>query len=177
MTEHIESVIIQVSKESKLGIHPKLRWSSFSLKFLIKFTSSCIVDIYMNVKGNVEFMFLCNPQKSGASRVWITFLQIPDCTFLRADGSKVNKTYYHIWWCTYCYNAKSICVMNVQGNAQFIFLCNPKKSGVSRVWIIFLQVTQKILTKNVFHWLELITEILSFLQIFSVRKTATQVFL
>ena len=51
----------------------------------------------MNVKGNVEFMFLCNPQKSGASRVWITFLQIPYCTFLRADGSKVNKTYYHIW--------------------------------------------------------------------------------
>ena len=109
MTEHIESVIIQVCKESKLGIHPKLRWSSFSLTFLIKFTSSCIVDIYMDLKGN----------------------------------------------------------------AQFIFLCNPQKSGASRVWIIFLQITQKVLTKNVFHWLELIAEILNFLQIFSVRKTTT----
>ena len=39
--------------------------------------------------------------------------------------------------------------------------------------IIFLQITQKILTKEIFHWLELIAEILSFLQIFSVRKTTT----
>ena len=67
--------------------------------------------------------------------------------------------------------------MNVQGNAQFIFLCNPKKSGVSRVWIIFLQVTQKILTKNLFHWLEVITEILSFQQIFNVRKKKPFTFL
>ena len=61
-------------------------------------------------------------------------------------------------------------------NMQLIFLCNPQKSGASRVCITFLQVTQKILTKDIFHWLELITEILSFLQIFSVRKTTTQVF-
>ena len=60
--------------------------------------------------------------------------------------------------------------MNVQGNAQFMFLCNPKKSGTSRAFIPFLQVTQKILTKNLFHWLEVITEILSFQQIFNVRK-------
>ena len=94
-----------------------------------------------------------------------------DCTFLRADGSKVNKTYYHIWWCTFtAITQKSICVMNVKGNAQFIFLCNPKKSGASRAFIPFLQVTQKILTKNLFHWLEVITEILSFQQIFNVRK-------
>ena len=59
-------------------------------------------------------------------------------------------------------------------NVQLIFLCNPQKSGASRVCITFLQVTQKILTKDIFHWLELITEILSFLQIFSVRKTTTQ---
>ena len=63
---------------------------------------------------------------------------------------------------------------DIKENAQFIFLCNPQKSGASRVFITFLQITQKILTKDIFHWLELITEILSFLQIFSVRKTTTQ---
>ena len=53
---------------------------------------------------------------------------------------------------------------------------NPQKSGTLRVCITFPQITQKILTKVVFHWLELITEILSFLQMFSVRKTTTQFF-
>ena len=33
--------------------------------------------------------------------------------------------------------------------------------------------TKKKLTKDIFHWLELINKILSFLQIFSVRKTIT----
>ena len=61
-------------------------------------------------------------------------------------------------------------------NVQLIFLCNPQKSGASRVCITFLQVTQKILTKDIFHWLELITEILSFLQTFSVRKTTSRFF-
>ena len=32
--------------------------------------------IYAAFKGNVQFIFLCNPQKSGALRVCITFLQI-----------------------------------------------------------------------------------------------------
>ena len=63
-----------------------------------------------------------------------------------------------------------------KGNTQFVFLCNPQKSGTSRVHIIFLQITLKILTKGIFHWLELITEILNFLQIFSVRKTTTPLF-
>ena len=63
-----------------------------------------------------------------------------------------------------------------KGNTQFIFLCNPPKLGASRVYITFLQITQKILTKDIFHWLELITEILSFLQIFTVRKTTTPLF-
>ena len=36
---------------------------------------------------------------------------------------------------------------------------------------------KKKLTKNIFHWLELITKILSFLQIFSERKATTQLFL
>ena len=40
-----------------------------------------------------------------------------------------------------------------KGNAQFILSCNPQKSGASRVWITFLQITPKILTKDIFHWL------------------------
>ena len=63
-----------------------------------------------------------------------------------------------------------------KGNAQFILLCYPQNSGALWLWITFLQITQKILTKDIFHWLELITEILSFLQIFSVRKTTSQFF-
>ena len=62
----------------------------------------------------------------------------------------------------------------VKGNAQFVFLCNPPKSGASLVCIIFPHITQKILTKDIIRWLERIVEILRFLQIFSVRKTTTQ---
>ena len=51
-------------------------------------------------------------------------------------------------------------LMELKGNGQFIFLCNPQKSAA-----------QKLLTKYIFNWLELITEILSFLQIFSVKTT------
>ena len=32
------------------------------------------VVVIVDVKGNAQFIFLCNPQKSGASRVCITFL-------------------------------------------------------------------------------------------------------
>ena len=67
-------------------------------------------------------------------------------------------------------------MFKLKGNAQFIFLSNPQKSGASRVCITFPQITKKILTKDIFHCLELITEILSLLQIFSVRKTTTQLF-
>ena len=42
-----------------------------------------------------------------------------------------------------------------------------QKSGASRVFITFPQLTQKILTKDIIQWLELITEILSFLQTFT----------
>ena len=45
--------------------------------------------------------------------------------------------------------------------------------GASRACIIFREITQKTLTKDIIHWLELLTEILSFVQIFSVRKTTT----
>ena len=40
----------------------------------------------------------------------------------------------------------------------------------------FPQITQKILTKDIFHWLEQITQILRFLQMFSLRKITTQLF-
>ena len=59
-------------------------------------------------------------------------------------------------------------VIIIKGNAQFMFLYNPQKSCASRVCITFLQITQKILPKDIFHWLELITKILSFLQIFNI---------
>ena len=66
--------------------------------------------------------------------------------------------------------------MYIKGNMQLILLCNPQKSGASRVCITFPQTTQKILTRDLFHWLELIIEIQSFLQIFIARKTTTQFF-
>ena len=59
-------------------------------------------------------------------------------------------------------------------NVQFVFLCKLQKSGGWRVCIISPQATQKISTEDMINWLDLITEILSFLQIFSVRKTTTQ---
>ena len=58
-------------------------------------------------------------------------------------------------------------------------MCNSYFCATSKIWrftrmyITFLHITQKELTKDIFHCLELITEILSFLQIFSVRKTTT----
>ena len=68
------------------------------------------------------------------------------------------------------------CLSVFKGNARFLLLLKPPKSDASQVCITFLQVTQKILTKDIFHWLELITEILSFLQTFSVRKITTRFF-
>ena len=53
------------------------------------------------------------------------------------------------------------------------FCVTPPKSGALRVCITFLQITQKVLTKAIFHWLELIP---SFLQILSVTKTTTLLF-
>ena len=45
--------------------------------------------------------------------------------------------------------------MNFKANAPFLFLCNPPppppKSGASRVCITFLQITQKIVTEDIFH--------------------------
>ena len=62
----------------------------------------------------------------------------------------------------------------VKETSNSYFCVTPPKSNVLRVSITFPQITQKILTKDIIHWLEPITEILSFLYIFSVRKTTTQ---
>ena len=47
---------------------------------------------------------------------------------------------------------------------QFLFLCNPQKSRASRVYTTLPQITQKILTTDIIHWLELITAIMHFLR-------------
>ena len=56
---------------------------------------------------------------------------------------------------------------------QFLLCVTPK----SQVCITFPQITQKILTKDIFHCLVLITEILSFLGIYNVRKRTRTLFL
>ena len=59
----------------------------------------------------------------------------------------------------------------IKGKTQSASLCNPKKPRASRACVLSLKINQKNTSKDVTHWLELITEILSFLQIFSVCKT------
>ena len=56
------------------------------------------------------------------------------------------------------------------------YFCVTQKSGALRACIIFSHITQKILTKYMFYGLELVNEILSFLQIFGVRKATSQFF-
>ena len=50
---------------------------------------------------------------------------------------------------------------------QFLFLCDPQKSGFLWTYTTFAGITQKI--QNTFHWLELTIEILSFLKISSLK--------
>ena len=66
---------------------------------------------------------------------------------------------------------------NIKENTQFLILCNPPKSGTSRVCIIFPQKAKKVPTKGIINWLELITEILSLLQIFGVKKNQHSAYL
>ena len=66
--------------------------------------------------------------------------------------------------------------LNFSGNVQFLFLRKPPETGASGVCITFPKINQKILTKGKIHWLGIINEILSFLQIYGVRKTTTQLF-
>ena len=39
----------------------------------------------------------------------------------------------------------------IKGNAQLLFFCNPQKPGALRVCITFPQITQKMLTEDMFH--------------------------
>ena len=64
---------------------------------------------------------------------------------------------------TFCYWRIFNNYILVKGNAQFIFLCNPRKSGASRVCITFLQITQQILTIRYIsldgtdHWISMLS--------------------
>ena len=49
-----------------------------------------------------------------------------------------------------------------------------KETLISRVYINFSEITQKIPAKDIIHWLKLITEILNFMQMFNVRRATTQ---
>ena len=61
----------------------------------------------------------------------------------------------------------------LKGTRNLYFWANPKNQVLHET---FPQITQKILTEDVIHWLELITEIVNFLHIFGVRKATTQLF-
>ena len=64
----------------------------------------------------------------------------------------------------------------LEGNAQYLFLCNSRKSGVSRGCVTFPRITGKNPNKDIFRRLELISKILGFVQIFSVREGTTHIF-
>ena len=78
-----------------------------------------------------------------------------------------------------CYENLLIQEFTLTNNIQsFFFVCVAPKINCSlmEVYTKFPQITQKILITGTFHWLELITVILDFLKIFSVRETTTQCF-
>ena len=64
-------------------------------------------------------------------------------------------------------NSHITCFIEV--NTQFLFLCGPQKSGFLRTYTLFPGITQKIQTTETFHLLELIIEIVSFLQTSSLK--------
>ena len=64
----------------------------------------------------------------------------------------------------------------LEGNAQYLFLCNSRKSGVSRGCVTFPRITGKNPNKDIFRRLELISKILGFVQIFNVREGTTHIF-
>ena len=61
----------------------------------------------------------------------------------------------------------------LKGTRNSYFCANPKNQALHET---FPQITQKILTEDIIHWLELITQILNLRHIFSVRKTTIQLF-
>ena len=65
-------------------------------------------------------------------------------------------------------NPQKLTPIRVKEKVQFLFLCNLQNSDASQICITFFEITQKILTNDVFHWLEVIAEVLSFLQKYSM---------
>ena len=59
------------------------------------------------------------------------------------------------------------------GSAQFLFLCNRKKSGATWVYTTFPRIIKKIPATSTFYWLELITVALNFLKILNLEKKFT----
>ena len=62
-----------------------------------------------------------------------------------------------------------------KGNTQFLILCYPRKTDASLAYTTLPWITQKT-AADTFHWLDLITVILSFVKIFSLKKTFTCIF-
>ena len=58
ITEKIESVIAQMCKESKLWIHPNLRWPGFSLTFISVHLLLCCR--YMDLKNGISLKKIRN---------------------------------------------------------------------------------------------------------------------
>ena len=60
-------------------------------------------------------------------------------------------------------------------NAQFLFLCNHQK-GTLWTYSTFSRITQKIQATDILHWPALVTVIVSFQKIFSLKKIFTYFF-
>ena len=97
---------------------------------------------------------------------FLSYLQYGPQLWGQANKESQNKTQVIQNWALRKISFKKLHDPTVQlykdlkGNMQFVFLCNPPKSGTSEVCVIFTQITQKIPTKDKIYWLELITEIL-----------------
>ena len=63
-----------------------------------------------------------------------------------------------------------------KGNAQFLILCYSQTPSASSVYTTFIRINKKIMTADMFHWLKLITVILSYVRIFNWKKTSTHIF-
>ena len=111
---------------------------------------------------NITYFIVHNKRKSDNAQIlqWKTVWIFPSSlwTYIKTTILVWTIIIIILWW------------KSLKGKASFLFLCNPPKLGASRVCSTFSQITKKILAKAIFHWLELITEIPSFLQIFLVRE-------
>ena len=117
-------------------------------------------------------------EKTPAQHYFLIFLLF--CNFIWKD------TLAPVFWCEFYKISKNtflyrqppmVASVACWRKLAILIFTQTQKSGASLVCIIFPEITQKILTTDIFHRLELITEILSFQQIFSLTKTTTQFFL